>query len=516
MGQWGALGYALAGWTYTEILSHYYGVAASGPAGVGSLSPSQEATQVRVALVGNDGNSVLVSSTSAFAAGGVHVAGGGAAELVPVAGRKWNVFTGKSCAGPWAASPAASGLVDPEVVPSTRPPLGSPLDSQYALSVCLPGGAIQVQGSVLATYNSNGSARTVNVLPLEDYVAGVVPNESPAYWGSLGGSGGAAGQGEPRGFQELEVQAVAARSYVMSNLGGWGGYADICDTDCQVYRGLGNQTALSDMAVEDTAGEVVKTATGAVADTQYSSSTGGYTAGGDFAAVADEGDSVCAPQACNSHHTWSASIPVRAIEVEYPAIGTLSTVTVTKRNGYGDMGGRVESMVLAGSAGSVTVSGDSFESAFSGYGVQSNWFEVTGTPSGGLAGYWLAGADGAVYPFGDAVYYGSLRSEGVVPSAPVVAIAATPDGKGYWLAGADGAVYPFGDGRYAGDARGMVAASDPVRVILSASEAGGSGYVLVTVSGASFAYGDAPDVAYTGSGDGEPGEPGGVTGASPG
>jgi hypothetical protein len=59
MGQWGALGYALGGAGYQAILDHFYGGTA--PAG---LSAAQEATQVRVALTENDGNTVIVTSGS--------------------------------------------------------------------------------------------------------------------------------------------------------------------------------------------------------------------------------------------------------------------------------------------------------------------------------------------------------------------------------------------------------------------------------------------------------------------
>ena len=65
-------------------------------------------------------------------------------------------------------------------------------------------------------------------------MADVAPGESPSSWGSLGGAG-------PRamdwGFQELEAQAVAVRSYVVADPGGYGGYADTCDLTCQSYRG---------------------------------------------------------------------------------------------------------------------------------------------------------------------------------------------------------------------------------------------------------------------------------------
>ena len=83
-------------------------------------------------------------------------------------------------------------------------------------------------------YNSTSQARSVNTLPLEQYVADTVPGESPSGWASLGGAGP---QGMNWGFQELEAQAVAVRSYVLANLGGYGGYADTCDLTCQTYRG---------------------------------------------------------------------------------------------------------------------------------------------------------------------------------------------------------------------------------------------------------------------------------------
>ena len=74
-------------------------------------------------------------------------------------------------------------------------------------------------------------------------------------WGALGGAGP---QGQPWGFQELEAQAVAVRSYVMAEPGSYGGYADTCDLDCQTYRGTLNESAITDLAVADTAGQVME------------------------------------------------------------------------------------------------------------------------------------------------------------------------------------------------------------------------------------------------------------------
>jgi hypothetical protein len=57
----------------------------------------------------------------------------------------------------------------------------------------------------------------------------------------------------------------------------------------------------------------------------------------------------------------------------------------------------------------------------------------------------MVGADGGVFTFGDAGFFGSLPGQHVTPPAPIVAMAATADGKGYILTGADGGVYTFGD-----------------------------------------------------------------------
>ncbi len=68
---------------------------------------------------------------------------------------------------------------------------------------------------------------------------------------------------------------------------------------------------------------------------------------------------------------------------------------------------------------------------------------IAATPDG--AGYWVVAADGGVFTFGDARFFGSLGN--VSLNAPIVGIAATPDGAGYWLVAADGGVFTFGDAR---------------------------------------------------------------------
>ena len=67
-------------------------------------------------------------------------------------------------------------------------------------------------------------------------------------------------------------------------------------------------------------------------------------------------------------------------------------------------------------------------------------------------GYWLVGADGGVFAFGDAAFYGSEGGKRL--NASIVGMAATPDGGGYWLVGADGGVFAFGDAAFYGSEGG--------------------------------------------------------------
>ena len=67
-------------------------------------------------------------------------------------------------------------------------------------------------------------------------------------------------------------------------------------------------------------------------------------------------------------------------------------------------------------------------------------------------------------------------------NAPVVGMAATPDGQGYWLVAADGGVFNFGDAPFAGSMGGRPL-NAPV-VGMAAADAGG--YWLVASDGGVF------------------------------
>ncbi len=109
------------------------------------------------------------------------------------------------------------------------------------------------------------------------------------------------------------------------------------------------------------------------------------------------------------------------------------------------------------------------------------------------AGYWLLGADGGVFSFGDAPFHGSTGDR--VLNRPAVAMAARPDGSGYWFAASDGGIFAFGDARFFGS-MGGVALNQPI--VGMAATPSGAGYWLVARDGGIFAFGDARFFGSTG------------------
>ena len=109
-------------------------------------------------------------------------------------------------------------------------------------------------------------------------------------------------------------------------------------------------------------------------------------------------------------------------------------------------------------------------------------------------GYWLVGADGAVYTFGDARYYGSMAGHHL--SSPIVGMAATPTGRGYILLGADGGIFTFGNAHFYGSTGGRHLNA---RVLDLAITPNGKGYWFVGADGGVFTFGNAHFYGSTGS-----------------
>jgi hypothetical protein len=104
-------------------------------------------------------------------------------------------------------------------------------------------------------------------------------------------------------------------------------------------------------------------------------------------------------------------------------------------------------------------------------------------------GFWLAAADGGVFTFGGAGFFGSvpgLLQPGVRLNAPVVGMASTPTLQGYWLVAADGGVFAFGDAQFYGSAAEIRLNAPIVGLVPSPR-----GYWLIGADGGVFSFGDA-------------------------
>jgi SpoIID/LytB domain protein len=113
----------------------------------------------------------------------------------------------------------------------------------------------------------NKELSIVNKVSLEEYLYSVVPSEMPSNWP----------------VEALKAQAVAARSEVMAKLGRHknDGFDFCAEVHCQVYSGVEHETAITNVAVEETRGTILSYK-GKPVDGIYSSNCGGHTQGNIF------------------------------------------------------------------------------------------------------------------------------------------------------------------------------------------------------------------------------------------
>jgi stage II sporulation protein D len=318
MSAYGAYGYAEHGKGYRFILGHYY----SGT----SLGTLQSARVVRVLLGIETGDVGFSGATSAC---GVRLdprrsyeahRSGGAVKLRSSAGKPL-ASCGRTlrAAGPGTVTIAGYGTFR---------------------------GALET----VPTESQAGSLNVINALTVDNYVKGVIPNESPPSWPPA----------------ELKAQAVASRSFALTAGVGGNGFDLYADTRSQVYKGLESEYESSNEAAEQTRGQVVMYG-GKIAETLFSACSGGHTEsiqnvfGGPaipyLQGVPDPYDYYC------PLHEWTLKFSGPEISAKLGVQGRLKQVVVTKRG----VTPRIISAKLIGTAGVSTVTGTEIESALGGY-----------------------------------------------------------------------------------------------------------------------------------------------------
>lgn len=334
MSQYGAYGYATHGKGYGFILGHYYSGTTIGKLGGPRI--------VRVLLDVSSGDIGFSGATSAC-------------------GKALNAGRG------YEAHRAGSNV-------RLRSSAGRPIANCGHTLRAAGNGQVTIGGSpfrgaleVVPTESDAGSLNEINALPVDQYVKGVIPNESPPSWPQAA----------------LRAQAVAARSFALTGAVGGNGFDLYDDTRSQVYEGLSSETAATNEAAEATRGQVVMYG-GKIAETYFSACSGGQTESVQnvfygpaipyLVGVPDPFDGAC------PLHNWKLEFSGPEISSRLGAYlhGKLKQVAITKRG----VSPRIVEAKLIGTAGVTKVRGDQLETALGGY---STWMEfhklVNGAPT---------------------------------------------------------------------------------------------------------------------------------------
>jgi stage II sporulation protein D len=232
LSQYGSFGYARHGFSYRDILAHYY---------TGSRIDRRGPSIVRVLLQPNRSSVAFTGATRAGdrdlqEASVYRVTRSGAnVVLRSTSGRRLATYSD--------VVSVAGG--------STLRLLGK---AGNGVNNGLYRGVLDVRTAAGSGLNA------INTIDIEQYLQGVVPAESPPIWP----------------LDALAAQAVAARSYALATNVNGKGFEQYPDTRSQVYRGFNAETASSDNAVANTRGQVL-TYNGRVIVAYFFSTSGGYT-----------------------------------------------------------------------------------------------------------------------------------------------------------------------------------------------------------------------------------------------
>jgi stage II sporulation protein D len=334
MSQYGAYGYALHGKGYRFILAHYYSGTTIG-----------QVTNTRIVRVLLDISSTDVGFSGATSACGQALE----------ANRSYEAHRLGS----------AIKLRDSHGKPLAD--CGRKLRAAGAGKVTIAGlGTYRGALELVPTDSDAGSLNVIDALPVDQYVKGVVPNESPPSWPQA----------------ELRAQAIAARSFALTvNVGG-NGFGLYDDTRSQVYEGIDSETASTNAAADATKGQVV-TYGSEIAETYFSACSGGHTESVQdvffgppipyLVGVPDPYDYYC------PLHSWTLRFSGPEISANLGAYleGKLKRVEITQRGASP----RIIWAKLYGSGGVTKIRGDQLEAALGAYDRWMTFEKVSGQPS---------------------------------------------------------------------------------------------------------------------------------------
>ncbi len=215
-----------------------------------------------------------------------------------------------------------------------------------------------------------GNMTAVNTVGLEEYLYGVVPSEMPASYET----------------EALKAQAVAARTYAITKLGGHSKQNyELCDTvHCQVYKGASGEADKTTIAVKETE-DIVACYNGQPIEAVFSASCGGYTENSEnvWNTVVPYLRGVPDNMEVDSN-VWTKTITLddldRLLTAKGETIGRAKDIVISKVS----EGGRVQELQIVGTAGTKILTKENIRTYFSSLGgsLPSKLFLINGKGGG--------------------------------------------------------------------------------------------------------------------------------------
>jgi stage II sporulation protein D len=220
------------------------------------------------------------------------------------------------------------------------------------------------RGGIGANRSSASDMSVINYLMMDHYMYGILPKEMSGSW--------------PK--EALKAQAVVARNFAITNFNKHAdeGY-DLCNTtDCQVYGGFSVEAIGSNLAVDETAGDLLYYNDDLVVG-YYHSNSGGRTASIEnvwtssvpYLVSVEDPYSVGSPNTDWTVMMTPAEIASKLSEKNY-FIGTLKNIRVDEVA----LDGRIQSISFIGTKGTATLKKEEMRKVFGYVKFKSIWFDI--------------------------------------------------------------------------------------------------------------------------------------------
>jgi len=222
------------------------------------------------------------------------------------------------------------------------------------------------RGGICFFPTSNDRMNVINFVDLEHYIAAVVHAEIS--------------QSSP--MEALKAQAVAARSFAVTNLGRHGSAGfDLCaGTHCQVYRGYQDEFYRTIRATNETAGLVI-TYNGVPVQAFYFKNSGGHTQSSEDVWGGRLPHVVGVQDPFSPDFPWTYQVTFQTLSTRLQAaghqVGSVQSVAIRERNASG----AVSVVEISGTSGTVELRNERFRTMLGSTNVRSMMFSFGGSES---------------------------------------------------------------------------------------------------------------------------------------